>query len=108
MKAHHWDPEVDGPLTAATATSRLQDLGYRCACYTYPPGTVFPEHSHELDKIDLVLKGRFLICMDQREYLLGEGDYLEIPMGTMHRAAVVGDEEVISIDAERLVRGTPE
>lgn len=101
MKICHWDQEMDGPLTAESACTRFQDMGYACACYTYPPGTVFPAHTHERDKIDLVLKGRFLIGMDGREYTLREGDYVVIPRGTRHRAAVIGEEEVISIDAEK-------
>jgi len=101
MKIRHWDPETDGPLSLETVCKRLEDMGYACSCYTYAPGTVFPEHAHNVDKINVVLKGRFMIFMAGENGILRDGDNVFIPKGTLHRAAVVGDEDVVSIDAMR-------
>ena len=102
MKIRHWDPTTDGPLSIETVRDRFEDMGYTCTCYTYTPGTVFPEHTHDTDKFDFVLKGRFMINMNDENRILRSGDYVFIPRDTIHRAAVVGDEDVVSIDAERM------
>lgn len=101
MKIRHWDPDIDGPMSPETVCQRLEAMGYTCTCYTYAPGTIFPEHTHTVDKIDVVIKGRFMINMDGENGLLRDGDYVFIPRGKLHRAAVVGDEDVVSIDATR-------
>ncbi|MGH8119421.1 MAG: cupin domain-containing protein, partial [Gammaproteobacteria bacterium] len=89
--------------SAEAVRKRLEKLGYNCSFYIYIPGTIFPDHSHSADKIDVVLKGRFMIHMDGENGILRDGDYIFIPKGTVHRAAVVGDEDVVSIDAEKIL-----
>ncbi len=78
---------------------KLEQSGYRCTLYTYPPGTVFPPHTHDVDKIDAVLKGVFEITMGGETIQLSPGDYIEVPRNTVHSAAVIGTAAVISIDA---------
>ena len=65
----------------------------------YPPGTFFPDHSHEIDKIDGVLSGKFQMTMLGQTLVLNAGDCLAVPRGAMHSAEVVGDEPVVSLDA---------
>ena len=101
MKLHNWDP-ADGPLSEPALINKLEALGYRCTCYTYPPGTVFPEHSHNVDKIDAVLRGRFRLSMEGKNIILEAGDYLFVPKGMTHTAEVIGNEAVISIDAVKI------
>jgi mannose-6-phosphate isomerase-like protein (cupin superfamily) len=48
-----------------------------------------------------VLRGRFLIRALGREFLLGPGDALPVPAGTIHSAEVIGGETVISLDASK-------
>jgi len=103
LKIRHWHPATDGPLSAEAVRKRLEELGYSCSFYIYAPGTIFPDHKHVTDKIDIVLKGRFMIHIDGENGILRDGDYIFIPKGTVHRAAVVGDEDVVSIDAERVL-----
>jgi quercetin dioxygenase-like cupin family protein len=99
MKLEHWDPERDGPLSEAALINKLEKYGYDCTRYTYPPGTVFPEHCHETDKIDAVLKGKFKMSMAGESVVLQAGDCLHVPAGMIHRAEVINDTPVISIDA---------
>ena len=99
MKIFHWDSNTDGPLTETAMVNKLEQMGYRCTCYTYPEGTFFPDHAHETDKIDAVLKGRFRISMENKSEVLESGDYVVVPRGKLHSAEVVGDEPVVSIDA---------
>lgn len=82
--------------------SKLEALGYRVSVYRYPPGTIFPPHTHGVDKIDGVLQGRFAMEMGNQTVVLAPGDMLAVPRGAVHAAHVVGDETVISLDAVKL------
>jgi quercetin dioxygenase-like cupin family protein len=101
VKPHSWNPAA-GPLTEAALRAKLESLGYRVARYVYEPGTVFPDHQHEVDKIDAVLSGRFRMVVRGHMKVLGAGQWIEIPRGTVHSAAVLGDEPVVSLDAVKL------
>ena len=71
------------------------------ARYTDSPGTTVPEHVHGVDKIDAVLSGRFRLVVAGHLAVLGPGDWVEVPRGVRHSAAVMGDEPVVSLDAVR-------
>ena len=105
MRVKHWNEEADGRFTEAALRRKLEAAGYMVSRYTYPPGTVFPEHSHQIDKIDAVVSGRFRMVVAGHFAILGPGDWVEVPRGVHHTAAVVGDEPVVSLDAVRLNAG---
>ncbi len=100
MEIEHWD-KARGELNEQNMRKRLESEGYRVNRYDYTPGTYFPDHTHSFDKKDAVLRGRFLICALDREFLLGPGDSIPVPAGTIHSAEVIGDETVVSLDASR-------
>ena len=100
LPLERWTRE-DGTLTAAALRAKLENRGYRVSRYTYPPGTVFPDHAHDVDKIDAVLSGQFRMEMNGAAAVLTAGDCLAVPKGAVHRAAVVGDDPVVSLDATR-------
>lgn len=102
MSIHHWNAAVDGPLSEAALRDKLERMGYRVARYEYAPGTVFPDHRHDVDKIDAVLSGRFRLVVRGHMKVLGPGDWIEIPRQTTHNATVLGDTPVVSLDAIRL------
>ena len=66
--------------------------------WVYSPGTVFETHTHDVDKLDGVLAGRFALTMFGRTIVLEAGDALRVPRGAAHRAEVIGDEPVVSLD----------
>ena len=101
LAVQHWDATRDGRMSEAALRSRLEARGYQVSRYTYPPGTVFPDHTHEIDKVDAVVSGTFRIGMGGQTVLLGPGDAVAVPRGTVHNAAVVGDEPVVSLDGVR-------
>ncbi len=101
MKVEHWNEAADGELNEANMRRKLEARGYRVSRYVYPPGTCFPAHTHDVDKIDAVLAGRFRMRMHGCSVILEAGDCLAVPRGTMHSAEVVGDEPVVSLDAIR-------
>ena len=101
MAVRRWNDAVDGPLSEAAMRRKLEADGYLVARYTYSPGTDFPEHTHDMDKIDAVLAGRFRLILAGHLFMLGPGDWVEVPRGVRHSATVMGDEPVVSFDAVR-------
>lgn len=99
----NWKDISDGPLTKEAIIEKIEGLGYQCSCYTYPPGTFFDEHTHSVDKIDAVLKGRLKITLSGEEVILSPGDYIKVPKFLVHTAEVIGDEPVVSIDAIKYI-----
>ena len=106
MKIYRWDEERDGPVSEVVLRNRLEARGYIVSRYTYFPGTEFPDHTHDVHKVDAVLSGTFQIVLEGQEVLLGPGDAVDVPRGATHRAAVVGDEPVVSLDAVRSARSS--
>ena len=99
MDIQHWDVESEGELTEEKLRRKLVDRGYHVTRYVYPRGTYFPDHTHDVDKIDAVFAGRFRLTMEGQSVVLEAGDCLAVPRGTVHSAEVVGDESVVSLDA---------
>ncbi len=98
MEVERWNATRDGSLTELALRRKLESRGYRVSRYVYPPGTSFPTHTHEVDKMDAVLSGRFRIKMGDGEVVLGPGDAMQISAGARHSAEVVGEEAVVSLD----------
>ena len=101
IRLETWDPNRDGELSEEAMQAKLESLGYYANMYTYTPGTRFAAHTHDVDKIDGVLSGRFRVQMRGREVILEAGDLVWVPEGTLHSAEVVGADPVISLDAVR-------
>lgn len=101
MEIEHWD-KASGKLNEKNMRKVLESRGYSVVKYVYPPGTYFLDHTHAFDKMDTVLKGKFKIGALGKKLILIAGDILYVPAGTVHNAEVVGDEEVISLDASKV------
>ncbi len=101
MRLESWDTERDGALTEQALREKLERKGYSVSLYTYPPGTFFPDHTHDVDKIDVVVSGRFRVTLEGEPVVLQAGDAIEVPRGAVHSAEVVGNEPVVSLDAVR-------
>ena len=101
IQVTRWDHARDGQPTESALRRKLEARGYRVARYVYPPGTVFVTHTHDVDKIDAVVSGRFQLSMDGEDVVLEAGDCLDVPKGAPHRAEVLGEEPVVSLDAVR-------
>jgi quercetin dioxygenase-like cupin family protein len=99
MDVERWDRVRDGAPSEAELRRRLEARGYRVWRYDYPPGTVFALHTHDVDKIDAVVSGRFRITIGRDASVLEAGDCVAVPRGVAHRAEVVGEELVVSLDA---------
>jgi quercetin dioxygenase-like cupin family protein len=82
--------------------NKLRGLGYSVNRYVYPPGTRFPDHDHNVDKIDAVLAGQFRMTIYGQSVILKAGDCLKVPRGVIHSAEVIGDQAVVSLDAIKI------
>ena len=99
MTVERWDRDRDGPVSERALRKLIEQRGYSASKYIYPPGTTFPEHTHDVDKLDAVVSGTFRIVLEGEEVVLGPGDVVEVPRGAVHSAEVVGDAPVVSLDA---------
>jgi quercetin dioxygenase-like cupin family protein len=99
MSVHRWNATIDGEFSETALRDKLESEGYRVARYVYEPGTVFPDHTHGVDKVDAVVSGRFRLIIGGHVAMLGPGDWVDVPRGAIHSAAVIGDEPVVSLDA---------
>jgi quercetin dioxygenase-like cupin family protein len=100
LEVEHWDNSW-GEMNEQTLRRRLEADGYSVSRYDYAEGTHFAEHTHAFDKKDAVVRGRFAIRAEGRSFVLGPGDALAIPAGTIHSAEVIGLETVVSLDASK-------
>ena len=102
MAVRRWNQSVDGPFTEAALRDKLEAMGYRVARYVHEPGTVFPDHTHGIDKVDAVVSRRVRLVGGGPQAGGGPGDWVVVPRGSVHSAAVMGDEPVVSLDAVKL------
>jgi len=102
LKLERWNPATDGAFSPQALQAKLEAMGYRVTTYVYPPGTYFGPHTHDLDKIDAVIQGRFRISMGVDSAVLQSGEWIFVPRGAEHSAEVVGLETVVSLDALRV------
>lgn len=102
MKASRWNPAMDGRLTEAALRQKLERHGYSVSRYIYPPGTLFPDHTHGVDKMDAVVSGRFRMVVNGKEIVLEAGDMLHVGRRVVHSAEVIGDEPVVSLDGVKM------
>ena len=101
MDVEKWNASRWGSLSEENMKKKLEFEGYDVSRYVYSPRTVFPDHSHSLDKKDAVVSGKFKIEVAGRVFVLEAGDMIAVPAGTVHNAKVLGTEPVVSLDATR-------
>jgi len=75
----------------------LENIGYRVSLFTCTPGSFFPTHTHNVDKMDGVLSGRFHMTMGGKSEVLQARNGPEVLAGEPHSAEVLGDEPVVSL-----------
>jgi len=102
MAVQRWNAALDGEFSERALRAKLESQGYRVARYVYAPGTVFPDHQHGVDKVDAVVAGRFRLIIGGHVAILCAGEWVRVPAGVSHSAAVVGDDPVITLDAIKL------
>ena len=81
--------------------ARLEANGYQVSMYLLAPGTSFGEHCLAEARIEAIFAGELRLVFGGNTYLLGPGDWLEVPAGITLVTEVVGDEPVLGLDAAR-------
>ncbi|CAH8478221.1 unnamed protein product [Heterobilharzia americana] len=99
FRVYHWDESVDGPLSLQSMLKKLKAEGCSCTNYKFSPGTNFPVHTHQENKMDCIVSGQLSFTMFGKEIILGPGDRLEVPRNVPHSAHVVGNKPVVFVDA---------
>lgn len=64
--------------------------GFSCEHSVDPPGVVWPDCVHEVDRIVLLLSGSTLVELHDRTVWLQAGDEYLIPAGTRHTIRTCG------------------
>ncbi len=85
--------------TLLAMRAKLEAEGYQVAVHLLAPGTIFGEHCTCQARIDVVLSGQLRLVIGGEVHLLGPGDWIRVPVGTLVTAEVVGDEPVLGLDA---------
>jgi mannose-6-phosphate isomerase-like protein (cupin superfamily) len=78
---------------------RLESQGYQVTLHVLAPGTAFGAYCTSDARIDAVFAGHLKLVVGSATWLLGPGDWLEIPAGSVLSAEVIGDEPVFALDA---------
>ena len=99
MRVEKWDKSRWGELTEENMRKKLEWEGYSVSRYVYLARTIFPDHTHSMDKKDAVVSGKFKMEAAGEVFLLEAGDMIAVPAGTLHNAKVIGSEPVVSLDA---------
>uniref|UniRef100_A0A0B7A2P4 Cupin type-2 domain-containing protein n=1 Tax=Arion vulgaris TaxID=1028688 RepID=A0A0B7A2P4_9EUPU len=94
-----WDKLNDGVLNDENMAKKLLLMGYHCTKYVFSPGTDFPDHTHNMSKMDAITSGKFLISMYGQQVIMEPGDIVEVPKNTVHNAHVVGSDNVTLFDS---------
>ncbi|BHF74536.1 hypothetical protein SprV_0501762200 [Sparganum proliferum] len=81
--------------------AKLQREGYSCVPYTFNPGMVFGEHTHDVDKKDVVVFGELEFTIFGKTVLLKDGDTIVVPKTVPHSAKVVGSRPLEFFDATK-------
>ncbi len=89
-------------MTTSTLEQRLAWEGLDAHPWSNGPGVVYPVHSHDYDKVIVVVAGsiEFRLAATGSRADLGPGDRLELPAGTA-QGATVGTSGVTCLEAHR-------
>jgi quercetin dioxygenase-like cupin family protein len=83
--------------------------GFRATRWMNDPGYVYAAHTHEYDKVVLVMRGSITFQLPgmNEEFQLQPGDRLELPAGIEHRATV-GPQGVLCLEGKSHPQATGE
>ncbi len=94
-----WDALVADEPVSGVRRQIVNGASQTLVRYVYAPGAIFPVHAHPEEQVTVVLRGRIGFDVAGERVELGPGEVAVIPGGVPHGAAVVGTEEVETINA---------
>ncbi len=88
------------PPTEAELRRRLADEGFRTMHWSDAPHRRYAAHDHDHDESLCGVRGAITFHIDGSDYVLGPGDRLMLPRGTVH-AATAGPDGATYLIGER-------
>ena len=85
------------PVAPEKLMARLRAEADGCYSWSNGPGDVYGEHAHAYDKVLYCVSGSITFTLRDRDILLGPGDRMVLPAGTLH-GATVGPEGCACIE----------
>lgn len=79
----------------------IKDEGLDYKVETEAPGTHIMEHKHPFDEVRIIIKGAMRYNVAGNEFILKEGDRLELPSNTRHWTKSESSSECVSICAHK-------
>lgn len=93
---------ADRKPTQDEAIAMFTDEGLEFVVETGKPGEEIKDHKHPFDEVRMVISGSMRYNVAGNEFLLKEGDRLELPSNTRHWTRVEPQGECISLYANRI------
>ena len=100
MRIIRW--RADRKPTQDEAVSMFHDEGLEYEIETGQPGEEVKDHKHPFDEVRMIIKGAMRFNVAGNEFILKEGDRLELPSNTRHWTKVEASSECVSIFANRV------
>ena len=100
MKITRW--RADRKPTQTEAEAMFKDEGLEYSIEEIPAGAQVKDHRHPFDEVRMVIRGAMRFNVAGNEFILREGDRLELPSNTKHWMKAEPESECISLFAHRV------
>ena len=101
MKIMRW--RADRRPTKEEVETMFTDEGMEALIEEYQAGAEVKDHRHPFDEVRMVVKGALRYNVAGNEFILREGDRLDLPSNTRHSTKAEPDSECVSIFAYRVI-----
>jgi len=95
MKITRW--RGDRKPTQEEMESMYKDEGLEFMLETYPAGSEVKEHRHPFDEVRMIVAGAMRFNVAGNEFILREGDRLDLPSNTRHWTRAEPTEECVTL-----------
>ncbi len=80
----------------------FKDEGMEFSLEEMPEGAEVGEHRHPFDEVRMILQGSLRFNVAGNEFILREGDRLELPSNTRHRMKAEPGQACVSVVANKV------
>jgi quercetin dioxygenase-like cupin family protein len=101
MKITRW--RADRKPTRSEIEALFKDEGLEFLVEELPENSEVKDHKHPFDEVRVVISGAMRFNVAGNEFILREGDRLELPSNTRHWTKVEAGAECITIYAHRVI-----
>lgn len=100
MKIMRW--RADRKPTQEEVEMMFKDEGLEYSVEDYPDSAEVAEHKHPFDEIRMIVSGALRYNVAGNEFIVREGDRLELPSNTRHMTKVEPGAPCVSLYAKRV------